>query len=434
MRVRRLVTATAAAVTTVATIATGAVALSAPASADTKTPTSLSIREARQVIVLGQTNRVGGQLVARGEGPVADATVQLLKRPVGAEGWTAVGSGTTNEQGVARFRVSPQQSVRFALVFAGDANHFATRSGVVTTRVVRRLPTAIGIRVDPRQITPGGSADIRGRLHLARRTGHPRPLVDQTLTLKQKNTDDSWTAIGTQQTNENGVVHFTVTPAVTSRYALFFDGTQRLRPSRSRGVTIQVGQPTNLSITTSAASIDPGQSVTVQGVLTENGQPLAGQAVELRARPAHRRHHSFTTVGTGTTATDGSVSFMQSPTTDTVYRLRFRPTDTHNGSVSPTATVLVRRATSLSIRADGDSVRGTLFGPRNNGLGNQTVTLQSSPAGADTWTDVTNGRTGPHGAIAFDVTPTSATDYRLAFAATPRYQACHSGVVTLGGS
>lgn len=411
----------------------GAVALTAPARADTKAATSLSIREARQVIVLGQANRIGGQLVARGTGPLAGATVQLLKKPVGAEEWTAVGSKTTNELGAVRFLVSPLQTMRFELVFAGDETHFPTRSGVVTTTVVRRLPTAIGIRVSPHQITPGGSADIRGRLHVARRTRHPRPLPDQTLTLKLRNTDDSWTAVATEQTNDNGVVDFTVTPSATTRYAIFFDGTDRLRPSRSRGVTVHVGQPTSLSITTSAASISPGDQVSIQGVLTENGQPLDGQTVELRARPAHSQQR-FATVATGTTATDGTVSFTQSPTVDTVYRLLFRPTGTDNGSVSPAARVLVRRATSLSIRADAGTVRGTLFGPRNNTLADQTVTLQSSPAGAGAWTDVTAARTNSNGGVAFNVTPTTATDYRLAFAATPRYQACQSGVVTLGGS
>jgi 5-hydroxyisourate hydrolase-like protein (transthyretin family) len=430
MRVRRLATASAAVVTTLATVATGAVALTSAAKADTKAPTSLSIREARQVIAIGQANRIGGQLSARGQGPVAGATVQLLKKPVGAADWINVGSKSTNEQGAVRFLVAPQRTVRFELIFAGDATHFATRSGVVTTTVVRRLPTAIGIRANPHQIAAGGNADIRGRLHLARRTRHPKPLPDQTLALKQKNTDDSWTTIATQQTDENGVVHFT--PAMTSRYALFFDGTDRLRPSRSRGVTIHAGQPTSMSITTSAPSVNPGEQVTIQGVLTENGQPLAGKAIELRARPAHT-HQGFETVATGTTATDGTVSFTQSPTADTVYRLLFRPTDTENGSISPPATVLVRRATSLSIRTESDIVRGTLFGPRNNPLGNQTVTLQSSPAGADTWTDVASDQTGQNGGVAFNVTPAQATDYRLVYAATTRYQACHSGVVSLGG-
>ncbi|HEX4655036.1 MAG TPA: hypothetical protein VH274_04780, partial [Mycobacteriales bacterium] len=356
MRVRH--TATAAAVT-VATMAASAV-VGIAAQADTKTPTNLGIREARQVIVLGEANRISGRLAARGQGAIAGATVELVKRAPSADDWTAVRDATTNEQGAVSFLVSPRQTMRFGLAFRGDATHFPTRSGVVTTDVVRRLPTAIGIRVNPHAIAPGGSAEIRGRLHLARRTRHPRPLPDQTLTLRQRNADDSWTTVATQQTDENGVVHFTVTPAQTSRYAIFFAPTDRFRASRSRGVTVSVDQPTNLSITTSVHSVDPGRSVTVGGVLTENGQPLADKTVELLGRPAHKRQ-PLTTLGTGTTASDGTVSFTTGPTVDTIYRLLFRHTDTDARSVSPAALVLVRRPTTLSIRLDGDTVRGTLF-------------------------------------------------------------------------
>jgi hypothetical protein len=293
------------------------------------------------------------------------------------------------------------------------------------------VPTAIGIDVSPHSISPGESADIRGRLHLSRSTEHPRPLPDRQVTLKQQLTGDTWQQVATGTTNDRGVVHFTVTPTQTTAYAIFFDGTQRLGASRSRVVSVFVGQPTNLSITTSATSINPGETVSVQGVLTENGQPFAGQAVELRARPAHQ-HTEFTTVATGTTASDGSVSFTPAPPVDTVYRLLFRHTDTAATAVSPPAGVMVRRATSLSIRAEGDTIRGALFGPRNNPLPNQTVTLQSSPASANTWTDVSSAQTGDHGGVGFTVTPTGATDYRLVFAETPRFQACQSGVVTVG--
>ena len=74
----------------------------------------------------------------------------------------------------------------------------------------------------------------------------------------------------------------------------------------------------------------------------------------------------------------------------------------------------------------------TLFGPRNNPLPGQTVTLQSSPAGAGTWNDVASDQSGDHGGVAFTVSPTGPTDYRLVFAETPRFQACQSGVVTVG--
>lgn len=429
MRVRPLLAA--AAVATVATVVSGVAVVTTTASADTKVATNLSIREARQLILVGQSNVISGQLRARGIGAIADAPVQLLSRTVNAGGWTTVGTDTTNDHGVAHFQVSPQETTRYELTFAGDDAHFPSQSGVVRTAVTNKVPTAINIDVSPHSVSPGESSTIRGRLHVARRTRHPRPVPNQQVTLEQQAADSSWQAVATATTNDRGVVHFTVTPSQTTPYAIFFDGSDRFAASHSRTVRVWVGQPTNLSITTSATSVDPGETVSVQSVLTESGQPFGGQTVELRARPAHR-NTDFTTVATGTTATDGSVSFTPAPTVDTIYRLLFRHTDTASTAVSPPADVMVRRPTSLSIRAEGDTIRGALLGPRNNPLPRQTVTLQSSPPGANTWTVVSSDETGDHGGAAFTVSPTSPTDYRLVFAATPRFEACQSGVVTVG--
>ena len=421
---------TTAAITTAATLVAGA-AVATTAFADTKVATNLSIREARQMILVGQSNVISGQLRARGVGPLADATVQLLERTVDATAWSPAASTSTDNRGVARFQVSPTATTRYELSFVGDAGHFASQSGVVRTAVAQRVPTAIGIEVSPHSITSGESADIRGRLHLAQRTRHPRPVPGQQVTLKQLLPDGTWQAVANATTNDNGVVQFTVTPPTTTSYALFYDGNDRLGPSRSRTVPVWVGQPTNISITTSAPSINPGETVSVQGVLTENGQPFGGQTIDLRARPAHG-DKGFTTIATATTASDGSVGFTPSPTVDTIYRLLFRHTDSAATSWSPLAEVMVRRATSLSIRAEGDTIRGALFGPRNNPLPGQTVTLQSSPAGAANWSDVSSAKTGDHGGVGFTVNPSSATDYRLIFAATPRFEACQSGIVTVG--
>jgi 5-hydroxyisourate hydrolase-like protein (transthyretin family) len=429
MRLRPLTAAAAAAA--VATL-TGTAVVATAAAADTSAGTNLSIREARQQIVAGQSDIVSGQLRARGTGTLANATVQLLERTVNAGSWTAAGNTTTNSRGVAHFQVSPTETTRYELRFAGDDSHLPSHSGVVRTVVGRNVATAIGIDVSPHSIGSGESADIRGRLHLARRTRHPRPVHNQHVTLKQQVANDTWQPVATSTTNDRGVVHFAVSPAQTTLYAIFFDGTDRLGASRSHGVQVWVGQPTNLSITTSAASINPGETVSVQGVLTESGQPAAGQTVELRARPAHREG-GFTTVASGTTATDGSVGFTPAPTVDTIYRLLFRHTDSAATAVSPRAGVTVRRATSLSVRAEGATIRGALLGPRNNPLPGRAVTLQSSPAGAGTWTDVNTDTTGDHGGVSFAVDPTAATDYRLIFAATPRFEACQSGTVTVGG-
>jgi hypothetical protein len=99
-------------------------------------------------------------------------------------------------------------------------------------------------------------------------------------------------------------------------------------------------------------------------------------------------------------------------------------------------TVAVRSVSTLSIRARqgnaGLVIRGSLRG-HGHALPGRKVTLQSSPAGAASWTAVRTKRTRRHGTIRFHVaTPTASTDYRLVFAGGPRFDATASGVVTEG--
>ena len=110
MRVRPLIAT--AAVTTVATLVTGTAVIATTAFAETKVATNLSIREARQMILLGQSNVISGQLRARGIGALANAPVQLLARTINATDWTAAGNAKTNDRGVARFQVSPSETTR----------------------------------------------------------------------------------------------------------------------------------------------------------------------------------------------------------------------------------------------------------------------------------------------------------------------------------
>src|SRR5437764_15094410 len=110
MRVRPLIVT--AAVTTVATLVTGTAVTAATAFADTKVATNLSIREARQLILLGRSNVISGQLRARGIGAVANAPVQLLARTINAPDWTSAGIAKTNDRGVARLQRPPSEPTR----------------------------------------------------------------------------------------------------------------------------------------------------------------------------------------------------------------------------------------------------------------------------------------------------------------------------------
>jgi hypothetical protein len=299
-----------------------------------------------------------------------------------------------------------------------------------------RTRTGLDIAVAHQSIAPGESDVVHGWLHTF--TRHPHGLGGRQVDLVERTPKThGWTTAATATTGRRGFVHFDITPPATTRYALVFHRTNDLRATRSRDVTVFVGQPTALTISVASTSIDPGQSDTVSGVLTSNSQPLAGQTIELRART--RPHHHGHTIASATTGSDGSVSFTVTPATSTSYRLLFRRTADHQRALSDPATVSVRKPTSLSIRARDDSVKsgGTdvisgvlLTGKRP--LPHQLVTLQSRPAGTSGWSDVASMRTGKRGFVAFKVQPSAATDYQLVFGATPRFESCHSGVVTIG--
>jgi hypothetical protein len=426
-----------AALTAVAVIATGTVG--GLASASSKVHTTLGIRELKQQIVVGGTDVVSGELQAKGHGPLAGASVALLKRNPATDGWKQVQSTTTNESGVARFTVKPGRTSRFELKYAGDATYAATKSGVVTTVVRQRFITRLGISVAKHSIASGDSDVITGRLHRRanRNFPHGRGLEGRTVSLESKAPGTStWSVVSTLTTGNNGVVQATVTPAQTTRYSWFFAHTKRLAASRSRGVTIWVGQPTSLSVAESASSIDPGETDTISGVLTANGQPLADQTVLLLGRANNEKKRSQ--LGSGTTASDGTVSFAVSPALTTHYVLVFRRTASYAPAFAGPLTVIVRRATSLSIRAQSsniasgasDLISGVLLAGKKQ-LGGRTVTLQSAPAGSGTWSDVDSAKTGKHGYVAFTVHPTQSTDYRLVFAPAPRFEGCQSGVVTV---
>jgi hypothetical protein len=93
--------------------------------------------------------------------------------------------------------------------------------------------------------------------------------------------------------------------------------------------------------------------------------------------------------------------------------------------------------TSLSIRAQrtainpggGDVIAGDLQAFRRHDAGRR-ITLRARPAGS-TWSAVKRHRTGAHGRVTFQVTPTVTTRYQLFFAGNKRQQASHSGVVTV---
>lgn len=426
-RTRRTTTVLALAVTALGggALVAGASAVSATGT----THTSLSIRAQQSHIVSGHTDRIAGTLLAGGAAGSGE-TIRLVARPNGAGHFGLVRTATTGAQGHVAFTVSPARTTRYQLRFAGDATDRPSHSGVVTVRVTpshpRRLGSALSIRLARRVIAFGGSDRVIGRLtHRNIGLGGRHVLLES-----RQPATVPWAVVANHVTGRHGFVGFTVTPASTTRYRLVFTGGTLLRPSHSAGRTVVV-RAARLTANASPSSIDSGQSSTVSGVLTNDGSPTEGASINLRAEPAGTHH--FTTVGTGTTAADGSVSFPVTPTVTTRYRLVEPATSTSSAVASRIVSVTVRKPSSLSIRAQqagtGERISGVLLGG-GHVLRGRKVTLQQRPAGGSTWTPVRTKLTDRHGGVAFHVAaPAGPTDYRLAFAGGPGYDGSVSGIV-----
>jgi hypothetical protein len=200
---------------------------------------------------------------------------------------------------------------------------------------------------------------------------------------------------------------------------------------------------TSLSIRTAHAAVKPGGTDLVTGDLGVRGAGSpAGRTVTLEARP--QGTDAFTPVGTATAREHGGLSLKVMPAVTTRYRWEYAGDTDARPSRSGVATIRVRTPqhpptrirTSLSIRAvrhlvrpDGsDVVRGHLRAGRVP-LGHRDVILVSHTKGEDGWTFEGDHQTRRDGGVAFEISPTEPTAYRLVFLGTPLLRPARSGVV-----
>jgi hypothetical protein len=286
-----------------------------------------------------------------------------------------------------------------------------------------RLPTTMSIFVTGRRVDPSGTAVLHGQLR-SHRTGIPHRRVD----LLAK-TEGTWSVAAHLFSGRGGRLRFEVSPQTSTAYRFVFAGTRVFRPSRS-GV-VRVGVRPTVSITVSASWLDPGDSATISGVVTYEGEPLTGAEVRLRARTAHSSHR-FRTVGSATTGSDGSVTLSDAPVRDTVYRLVSMRAGGVPKGVSPAVKVHVRYGTSLSIRGrqshDGCVVSGVLRG-HGSTIPGAPVILASLAPGSTVWTDEAIQDTSRHGRVRFVVPISEGTSYRLSYGGAKRFASTISGVV-----
>jgi 5-hydroxyisourate hydrolase-like protein (transthyretin family) len=399
----------------------------------TKDETTISIRVNDRRVEAGETSKVRGNLNIKKSDGEAGRLVTLEARTEGAAAFAPIGTATAGERGGLQLEVAPTVTTRYRWSYAGDADTRASRSGVARIVVgpdpgdgtAERIKTTLSIRATDRPADGDGDSLVRGKL-LARGVDVP----NREIRLLARTVGNPFAVVATARTDRDGVVRFPVRPTVKTAYRLRFEGTRLLRPSRS-GV-VRVGVRPTVTASATPTPINPGESTTVSGLVSYEGAPYVGATVDLLARNA-KRHGKFGVVATGITGALGEVSFVQSPTRTTVYRLLVRHTEgTPPRAVSDNVRVVVRTASSLSIRGrttvDGYAVSGVLRGG-GGPIPGRLVSLELLAADGVTWTAIDSARTRKRGKVQFLEPISEGASYRLSFAGGDRFAPSVSGVV-----
>ena len=349
---------------------------------------------------------------------------------MGTTDFTPVAEATAGDHGGLRTTVTPDVTTRYRWDYAGDTDARPSLSGVATVRVrtphhpAGRLATSLSIRAVHHLVGPTGVDVVRGRLRAGR-----IPLPHRRVILVSRTADTGWTFDGVHRTRRLGIVAFRVDPVADTAYRLVFLGTRLLQPARSAVVRVLI-RP-DVAIAASPRTIVKGDSTTVTGTVTDAGTPVAGATVKLLARRVGSTR-DLHVVGVGTTADDGTVSFIDTPAAPMVYRLHLVRSTGLPGALSDRIRVWVRFPTSLSIRGRAHEATFTISGLlRGDGqpLARRAVTLQEQSSGSATWTDAGTAKTGARGVVRFDEPLTPGTGYRLAYAGGPRFAPSLSGTV-----
>jgi hypothetical protein len=233
----RAIAGTAIAAATVLSVA--GVATAATSTTPAKTPTTLSLVEAKGKIIVGQKDVLTGTLLS-GKTPVVKKVVELYRWRVNAKRWIPVEARLTGKYGHVFFTVRPAATTKYELVFHGNAKLAASRSNIATVVVlpVPKAPTTLGISPVSATITAGQKQLITGTLL----TGS-KPVVAKVVILyRYSTTAKKWVRVQADLTGKLGHVFWTVKPSVTTSYEWVFFGTAHLRASVSDVATVTVTQ------------------------------------------------------------------------------------------------------------------------------------------------------------------------------------------------
>jgi hypothetical protein len=320
-RARRGCSSRAAAAFSAATVALASfgVAAIAPAGADAARGYHVSLAVAPDPDVSGDPLTMVGTLSNSRGLPVEGVHLVLYHRVNPVPFFTPVQRTRTGPGGF--FQIDRAEGVvvsnREWYVVAHGRGGFLARSRTVRERVF----AIVTLAASASNVETGQPVSFSG-------TVSPRHAGERVILERQTAANgNSWHRIGAARIEENGTFSLsyrflrpTESGAATIR-AVFPGDARNIRSfSEPVEITIHQAEKPNLTLMPSAPAIVVGESVTLAGKLVKaSAGGVGGQPVTLYARGPGT---TFEPVATGTTASDGSFSFVQVPLHNTVYKVK----------------------------------------------------------------------------------------------------------------
>lgn len=197
-------------------------------------PTSLSIRAIARVGKTGTVDIVRG--VVKSRRVRLNRPVILLSRTAGGDAWVFEGVKRSGRRGVVRFRVDPDATTAYRLVFLGSRLLRPARSGVV------RVPVRpdVTIAADPISVPKGASVTVSGVATL-----QGAALAGTTIKLwaRKAGRPHSGKVVDSAVTADDGSVSFVSSPRVTTRYRLIVTRSDTSAGTVSASVRVRVVAP-----------------------------------------------------------------------------------------------------------------------------------------------------------------------------------------------
>lgn len=273
----------------------------------------LTINAAPNPVLAGQGVLIYGQLNVA---PISGQTVILYHHVADSNrGYTRVGQTTTGSDGFYEFTRAEGVVTTNRSWFVKEAGVQGVHSRTINERVSAEV-----------SLTPSSSTAYTG--HTILFTGHvfPNHAFEQVLLQQEIGSTDDWRTIKVGQLGPGSDYTIPYAWRVPGEHDIrvLFPGDRRNIRSASDAVTvtIQQAQVPGFTINTTDPIIPEGGTVSIYGTLDKPGTntPESATSVTLWAREIGQSR--FHAIGPMVTGNDGSYSFTEMPTENTIYQVR----------------------------------------------------------------------------------------------------------------